>query len=147
MCFFFDLTVFLFIFTATLVKKLLKVSEISLALLIIWLSMRRLEIDSSDCFFMFIVPLMVSHTSLRFFCCLQNIAYSKNLLSFWAVKYMITIWFELFFLMFFCFWIFFFAEAFVQFMFVTYGQTRSDPWFSFIVSFWIFDSLIWNMFI
>ena len=45
-------------------------------------SIRRLEIDSSDFFFMFIIPLMVCHTSLRFFCCLQNIACSYNLLSF-----------------------------------------------------------------
>ena len=62
---------------------------------------------------------------------------------------MVTIWFELFSIIFFCSWIFFFAEAFVQFMFVSngIGQTRSDPWFSFISSFWIFDIFISSMLI
>ena len=64
---FFYLTIFLFIFTTILVKKLLKQLQISLAPVIIWLSIRRLEIDLSDFFFMFIIPLMVCHTSLQFF--------------------------------------------------------------------------------
>ena len=54
-------------FTATLVKKILKQLEISLELAFIWRSIMRLEVDSSDFFFMFIIPLTVCHTSLRFF--------------------------------------------------------------------------------
>ena len=59
---------------------------------------------------------------------------------------MVTIWFELLFISF-CFWIFFFVEVFVQFIIVSYRicQSRSDPWFSFISRFWIFDSFIWSM--
>ena len=72
---------YLFTFSTTLIKKLLKWLEISLVLVIIWSSSRRLEIDLSDFFFKFIVPLMVCHTMLRFFCCLQSTACSKNLLS------------------------------------------------------------------
>ena len=52
------------IFSAILVKKILKWLEISLALVINWLSIRRLEIDSSDLLSMFI---MVCHTSFRGF--------------------------------------------------------------------------------
>ena len=85
-------------------------------------------------------------TSLRFFYCLQNIVWRKNFcLSKWW-RYMIMIWFELLFIILFCFWILFFAKAFVQFIFVSYriGKSRSDPWFSFISRFWIFDSFIWR---
>ena len=64
---FLDLTMFLFIFSSTLVKKLLKYLEISLALVTISSSIRRLEIDLWDLFFKFIIPLMVCHTNLRFF--------------------------------------------------------------------------------
>ena len=82
---FLNLTIFLFIFSATLVKDLLKLLEVSLALVIIWSSVRRLEIDSSDFIFMFIIPSMVCHTSTRD-CFLQNIAYCKNLFSLWVMK-------------------------------------------------------------
>ena len=68
---FFTLTMFLFIFSAIFVKKLLKWLEIYLALVINWLSIRRLEIDSSDLFFMFIIPYMVYHTSFRVFLSLK----------------------------------------------------------------------------
>ena len=60
------LTMFLLIFSAILVKQLLKWLEIFLSLVINWLSIRRLERDSSDFFFMFIIPFMVCHTSFRF---------------------------------------------------------------------------------
>ena len=63
---FFPLTMFLF-FSAILVKKLLKWLEIYLALVINWLSVRRLEINSSDLFLMFIIPFMVFHTTFRLF--------------------------------------------------------------------------------
>ena len=56
-----------FFFSAILVKKLLTWLEIYLALVINWLSVRRLEINSSDLFLIFIIPFMVFHTSFRLF--------------------------------------------------------------------------------
>ena len=64
---FFALTIFLFIFSVILVKKLLKQIEICLVLVINILSIRRLEIDSSDLFFMFIMLFMVCQTSFKGF--------------------------------------------------------------------------------
>ena len=48
-------------------KKVIKWLEICLALVINSISTRRLEVDSSDLFFMFFIPFMVCHTSFSFF--------------------------------------------------------------------------------
>ena len=84
---------------------------------------------------------MVCHTSLVFFAVVFKILLAVRI--FYLPKkwrYLITVWFELLFRTFFCFWIIFFAEAFVQFVFVSYrtGQSRIHPWFSFILRFWMF---------
>ena len=63
---FFASTMFLFILVMLMIK-LLKWLEICLALVINWLSIRRLEMDSSDLFFKFIIPFMVWHTSFSGF--------------------------------------------------------------------------------
>ena len=64
---FFASIMFLFIISVMLIIKLLKWLEICLAMVINWLSIRRLEMDSSDLFFKFIIPFMVWHTSFSGF--------------------------------------------------------------------------------
>ena len=138
----------LFIFSAILVKQLLKSLEIFLALVIDWLSIRRLEADSSDLFFMFIIPFIVCHTTFRFFLTSQSIVCNKILLSPYC-RYKITVYFELFFITLFFVWNFFLAETFVKLIldFNRTGQSRCNPWFSFKLRLWVFDTFIRSMLI
>ena len=144
---FFHLTIFLFIFAVTLVKKVIKIVGNFFRTCYIWP-----EIDSSDFFFMFIIPLMICHTSLRYFFIVFKILLVVRIFCLskqW--RYMITIWFELPFIISFCFsfWSFPLQKLLYNLFLFSHriGQTRSDPWFIFVSSFWIFDSFIWRMFI
>lgn len=60
---------FCLFFSVILVKKLQKWLEICLELASYLLPIRKLERDSLDLFFMFMISFMVFHSFLRFFCC------------------------------------------------------------------------------
>ena len=76
---FFALTMFVYFFCNTCIK-VIKVLW-NLFGTGYWLSIRRLEIDSSDLFFMFTILFMACDTSFRFFCCHWSIFCNKILLS------------------------------------------------------------------